>query len=203
MQASASSFFPWSISIHAPREGSDSMARTRSPPSRNFYPRSPRGERLAVQGVGDLEAGISIHAPREGSDRTPHAQPQQDGISIHAPREGSDGVVVIGRAKAWTISIHAPREGSDGFRRGSAVFGYISIHAPREGSDVDALCRRVYHVISIHAPREGSDGSQYRPAFAVSNFYPRSPRGERHAPTKQTDETKRYFYPRSPRGERP
>ena len=33
------------ISIHAPREGSDSW-RMRSPPgSRNFYPRSPRGER--------------------------------------------------------------------------------------------------------------------------------------------------------------
>ena len=33
------------ISIHAPREGSDSTARPLPMISHNFYPRSPRGER--------------------------------------------------------------------------------------------------------------------------------------------------------------
>ena len=79
----------------------------------NFYPRSPRGERLGIlqRDVGIL--GISIHAPREGSDwanttviaqlldfypRSPRGErlalclsvPHGHNISIHAPREGSD-----------------------------------------------------------------------------------------------------------------
>ena len=34
--------------------------------------------------------------------------------------------------------------------------------------------------ISIHAPREGSDGLALPVSTSTSNFYPRSPRGERH-----------------------
>ena len=57
------------ISIHAPREGSDTV----------------------FQRIAGNNGNISIHAPREGSDqegagRTSPAK----GISIHAPREGSD-----------------------------------------------------------------------------------------------------------------
>ena len=55
------------ISIHAPREGSDSL---------------PAGDcRMTT---------ISIHAPREGSDWTLVSTSPRYGISIHAPREGSD-----------------------------------------------------------------------------------------------------------------
>ena len=79
------------ISIHAPREGSDVLlsllkdaiieflstlpARGAtasrccpSPMTSYFYPRSPRGERLAVLAVFQRHDRISIHAPREGSD---------------------------------------------------------------------------------------------------------------------------------------
>ena len=36
-------------------------------------------------------------------------------------------------------------------------------------------------LISIHAPREGSDYQDWTPSGeAGKNFYPRSPRGERH-----------------------
>ena len=57
----------------------------------DFYPRSPRGERLAQTSMDSLRCSISIHAPREGSDQVE----LQDFwlvkvISIHAPREGSD-----------------------------------------------------------------------------------------------------------------
>ena len=57
-----------SISIHAPREGSD-----------------PQGGCLS----GPRER-ISIHAPREGSDGFPGHRAPGRLISIHAPREGSD-----------------------------------------------------------------------------------------------------------------
>ena len=38
-------------------------------------------------------------------------------------------------------------------------------------------------IISIHAPREGSDKGLSTSAVWPSNFYPRSPRGERPAET--------------------
>ena len=58
------------ISIHAPREGSDLEKRVMRP--------------LLI---------ISIHAPREGSDQPPPfgLDGVRQRISIHAPREGSDG----------------------------------------------------------------------------------------------------------------
>ena len=56
------------ISIHAPREGSDTQV----------------GENVTVTG------GISIHAPREGSDVYNVVTNKDKTISIHAPREGSD-----------------------------------------------------------------------------------------------------------------
>ena len=34
------------ISIHAPREGSDTIGCSTKTTSKHFYPRSPRGERL-------------------------------------------------------------------------------------------------------------------------------------------------------------
>ena len=80
-----------SISIHAPREGSDVVGygvphllghfNPRSPrgerPAQgvplhsilhHFNPRSPRGERLAPLRAALSAVSISIHAPREGSD---------------------------------------------------------------------------------------------------------------------------------------
>ena len=80
-----------SISIHAPREGSDKNAAGRSRTRPYFYPRSPRGERLLSPILPSLFIRISIHAPREGSDwHNDMAQIAQLMISIHAPREGSD-----------------------------------------------------------------------------------------------------------------
>ena len=56
------------ISIHAPREGSDPATGRQSGKLLYFYPRSPRGERRLLGGLGRQRHSISIHAPREGSD---------------------------------------------------------------------------------------------------------------------------------------
>ena len=56
------------ISIHAPREGSDRSVLPTVPSRSHFYPRSPRGERLAEVCQHRMIEVISIHAPREGSD---------------------------------------------------------------------------------------------------------------------------------------
>ena len=56
------------ISIHAPRTGSDPSMWTKTATSENFNPRSPHGERPAPLCDGVAVGGISIHAPRTGSD---------------------------------------------------------------------------------------------------------------------------------------
>src|SRR5699024_9523793 len=79
-----------SISIHAPREGSDCSMLSCLTVQDNFYPRSPRGERPHHLCDVLVHAGISIHAPREGSDVLPALRGEDTlHISIHAPREGS------------------------------------------------------------------------------------------------------------------
>ena len=146
-----------SISIHAPRTGSDVIA-----------------------GGEHVRSEISIHAPRTGSDGDTGRERAEFAISIHAPRTGSDGqrsaAVLVPR-----ISIHAPRTGSDVRRRPAPcrrwnfnprsphgerqiaekeadIAKRISIHAPRTGSDECGFATRLQRCfISIHAPRTGSD----------------------------------------------
>ena len=66
------------------------------PAAKHFYPRSPRGERHAIQGDLVVRAAlISIHAPREGSDALSVGLFSVCTISIHAPREGSDDGVIV------------------------------------------------------------------------------------------------------------
>ena len=80
-----------SISIHAPRTGSDIRLQFCPP-----------------------HIDISIHAPRTGSDgRVIRPAFYASIISIHAPRTGSDGAPYITNGRAFSISIHAPRTGSD------------------------------------------------------------------------------------------
>ena len=124
---------------------------------------------------------ISIHAPREGSDLITMFVVLDMTISIHAPREGSDECLPRPGREQKHFYPRSPRgERPKVFSKKSCVFK-ISIHAPREGSDrawVEA--GHCTFVISIHAPREGSDTARPTPSSATSNFYPRSPRGERH-----------------------
>ena len=80
------------ISIHAPREGSDSASDFERVSDILFQSTLPvRGAtgHGCVQNPGRRH--ISIHAPREGSDQALHLHGVNVGpISIHAPRDGSD-----------------------------------------------------------------------------------------------------------------
>ena len=169
----------------------------------DFYPRSPRGERLDRNMVLAYLRSISIHAPREGSDALPIVQ------------------TLFGNKFLSTL----PARGATDYRYHPNIVTGISIHAPREGSDCCRCCWRRQYPISIHAPREGSDLSLVHFLTSFLYFYPRSPRGERpllfgalfchkaisiHAPREGSDlslvhflTSFLYFYPRSPRGERP
>ena len=81
---------PMSISIHAPREGSDDERCTQTIEEFEFQSTLPaRGATVEVL-ADEATFVISIHAPREGSDAIQRRDFTQRGISIHAPREGSD-----------------------------------------------------------------------------------------------------------------
>ena len=168
------------ISIHAPRVGSDADLRHAEFPGLH----------------------ISIHAPRVGSDPPGWICMRATCISIHAPRVGSDPIRTCPLLLPGQISIHAPRVGSDNRNhwRGSFVTDFnprspcgerlavatrrlpgatISIHAPRVGSDWRLRCCGCTRTISIHAPRVGSDRLSPPWVAVLLNFNPRSPCGER------------------------
>ena len=191
------------ISIHAPREGSDVFAvgvpwigfqflstlpargATTQRTAKNrrpyhFYPRSPRGERRVDH---SYQQGLSHFYPRS---------PRGERPSVRTGYSGNTGFLST-----------LPARGATALCSPLYPVVSISIHAPREGSDLPHG-RLQYHrrAISIHAPREGSDHRQWQQCARRGHFYPRSPRGERPASTARQS-SRSNFYPRSPRGERP
>ena len=111
----------FSISIHAPRTGSDSQARRE-----------------------EARREISIHAPRTGSDRGGFLRRCLVTISIHAPRTGSDAGWTMTTTSTRNFNPRSPH----GERRGCAPAQgrqrAISIHAPRTGSDA-WMCWKAAH----------------------------------------------------------
>ena len=169
------------ISIHAPREGSDIILASGRPSEWIFLSTLPaRGATKAARRSVAWRARISIHAPREGSDqRLLLLDLGQVVISIHAPREGSDGQSSI-LAPQCGISIHAPREGSDKGSPRLYRYRQISIHAPREGSDSIWARASTWSVLFLSTlPARGATSMMGGIQWTSTNFYPRSPRGER------------------------
>ena len=186
------------ISIHAPREGSDSTTDFKSWRGGIFQSTLPvRGatyisflsvhqfgfqSTLPVRGATDGAEGgegsgnISIHAPREGSDPNGLKITTMLGFQSTLPVRGATPFVLLLCKPGCNISIHAPREGSDRHPYMAQDFQKISIHAPREGSDRKFFRQLVgLGAISIHAPREGSDPCSFLlwPAPFISIHAPR------------------------------
>ena len=83
-------------------------------------------------------------------------------------------------------------------------FFIISIHALLAESDLEEYSAvRVSITISIHALLAESDSGTKTIFAKISDFYPRSPCGERQQDEKRGNQSEHYFYPRSPCGERP
>ena len=124
-----------------------------------FYPRSPRGERPYDLVTSAWEEGISIHAPREGSDLAWQLRSLYTDIYFYprSPR-GERLVIVSAWGRSFSISIHAPREGSDppSARRPLPKTTFLST-LPARGATGQGWATRADINISIHAPREGSD----------------------------------------------
>ena len=192
-----------SISIHAPRTGSDAVQA------------SLRGKRL-----------ISIHAPRTGSDCPQRRFPRSLPISIHAPRTGSDPNPRIcqklredfnprsphGERRLWRmttifllqISIHAPRTGSD---RGSALrrrtLRVFQSTLPARGATRARTLTQITDLFQSTLPARGATRAPCESSADRSDFNPRSPHGERPPLLPAAMRCQIHFNPRSPHGERP
>ena len=170
---------------------------------------------------------ISIHAPLAGSDDT-----QLCGIVAGTvfqstlPSRGATKPAIGSGRIVFLISIHAPLAGSDE-TRSCTVTGTVKFQStlPSRGATLQAETEKKQRRISIHAPLAGSDHSEHYSVIqdeifqstlpsrgatsdilsgsaSLTDFNPRSPRGERLYLRQQSGRWY-YFNPRSPRGERP
>ena len=213
------------ISIHALLAESDAPCAGGVGGSRDFYPRSPCGERQLVQRHISEVGGISIHALLAESDRESEPALSQSSAFLSTLSLRRATTQHFSALHDILISIHALLAESDAVRKRQIIpIIQISIHALLAESDQQVAntgatkseflstlsLRRAtpqYQIffdtsgISIHALLAESDGSQPPCGHPTTDFYPRSPCGER-LPTDFFLCFLVYFYPRSPCGER-
>ena len=107
-------------------------------------------------------------------------------ISIHAPREGSDAGGYARQPDMIVFLSTLPARGATRWKPSLARWSpaFLSTLPARGATKICETCEGLIG-ISIHAPREGSDlRSQSSKHSLAINFYPRSPRGERHVMKK-------------------
>ena len=145
------------ISIHVPLAGSDKPLDPPAPPTRNFNPRSPCGERPDSHTVTASGSIFQSTFPLRGATFPVAVWRYAADISIHVPLAGSDIVHQFGFVDRL-ISIHSPLAGSDPRTRPSSTrTTYFNPRSPC-GERPDARKHVFEHVaISIHTPLAGSD----------------------------------------------
>ena len=146
---------------------------------RDFYPRSPCGERHGVAAVSQRNAGFLSTLPVRGAtQRRGHLR--QRGGDFYPRSPCGERQVAVGIALAHKPFLSTlPVRGATGDAMTVWAKAQTSIHAPREGSDKMCNLLDIDATISIHAPRAGSDPCRRGPAGGPADFYPRSPCGER------------------------
>ena len=169
-----------SISIHAPRVGSDGFVRVINLSPLNFNPRSPCGERLARQQRNGTFRSFQSTLPVWGATTSAWASDTTYTISIHAPRVGSDISRSPTTASNMPFQSTLPVWGATRslFRLQYTVRFQSTL--PVWGATALNLWMTGGKHISIHAPRVGSDMHQSSRRAVPRYFNPRSPCGERH-----------------------
>ena len=191
------------ISIHAPREGCDSLlvctrsacvpfqsthparGATRgwvwcSPRRRNFNPRTPRGVRRPEP--------QRLKPMSDFNPRTPRG--------VRPPTKG----IMLG---GFFISIHAPREGCDSRCPQPELpkTQFQSTHPSRGATRISTHCCVTCTFQSTH-PARGATRCSRGCLDTRSNFNPRTPRGVRPLFVSAFDQYDYDFNPRTPRGVR-
>ena len=169
-----------SISIHAPRVGSDRFCHVIPPLCGYFNPRSPCGER-------PISRRIAVQIIKFQST-----------------------LPVWGATILWVEFIISRSNFNPRSPCGERQFYYLRLKElaifqstlPVWGATLRLLRLLSKANISIHAPRVGSDTQFVSVRSIRQHFNPRSPCGERQQTLLQPFRPFRYFNPRSPCGER-
>ena len=146
------------ISIHAPREGGDSILCSFVSFQKNFNPRPPRGGRPRFPFRPCSRWNFNPRPPRGGRLQImlPVVAPLR--ISIHAPREGGDHTAQAGRKYLYhNFNPRPPRGGRRAVRLACALSGLFQSTPPVRGATGSFPSAYPKCKISIHAPREGGD----------------------------------------------
>ena len=168
------------ISIHAPREGSDTWGGLRPGLQDLFLSTLPaRGATQRRPSKARPRQFLST-LPARGATADQHGRRCRSRISIHAPREGSDSEEGGHLSMIAQISIHAPREGSD-LQRLEALKGngYFYPRSPRGERLLFSQRSSINLAFLSTLPARGATLASRWTYAPHKNFYPRSPRGER------------------------
>ena len=167
--------------------------------AKNFNPRSPHGERLAVRVNKTRKTMISIHAPRTGSDGIGQVAFAYCSFQSTLPARGATRHCYIIKVSSQFQST-LPARGATVGTGISSPDRLISIHAPRTGSDGDTSQPRRLGSISIHAPRTGSDHYLRSGRLYASRFQTTLPARGATPVLSGRVPFLIYFNPRSPHG---
>ena len=147
----------------------------------NFYPRPPRGGR---QISFSISSGISIFLSTPSARRATgfaSTATQKAEISIHALREEGDASITRSASGSVDFYPRPPRGGRLPARRKPSLRQrFLSTPSARRATDFVLDLIGDFN-ISIHALREEGDRFFVLRPRAITDFYPRPPRGGRHA----------------------
>ena len=153
---------------------------TASPTQNDFYPRSPCGERPAPAALSPSSALISIHALLAESDTDTIRKTQRPYvISIHALLAESDRHWQMGHSLARQfLSTLSLRRATSSLNADSGIRVFLSTLSLRRATGVFSLQTRDKEFLSTLSLRRAT---RKNPPMQLchSNFYPRSPCGER------------------------
>ena len=147
------------ISIHAPRTGSDFPGVLRNVAPCDFNPRSPHGERRLRSRTFSLP--MSNFNPR-----SPHGERRigclsnlvMGKISIHAPRTGSDERTTLQARRKGRFQSTLPARGATIYALYNRRYTLFQSTLPARGATCGKNAKNLRKIlISIHAPRTGSD----------------------------------------------
>ena len=146
------------ISIHALREEGDIRRWTMPSGQNDFYPRPPRGGRLAGLFADLLAVRISIHALREEGDGGAAGKDRRrDDFYPRPPRGGRLNYLCYNKGVKRFLSTPSARRATK-LLDSIDQLNEISIHALREEGDLFGPQETADHPgISIHALREEGD----------------------------------------------
>ena len=191
------------ISIHAPRAGSDLSPISPAPPPRYFNPRSPCGERRPSNIDRTISVLFQSTLPVRGATGLSAQIAGQFLFQSTLPVRGATG---FPSCRGFCVLNFNPRSPCGERLRwfASAIWPIIfQSTLPVRGATGHLCHNALPELISIHAPRAGSDGSGKDGGEDGTDFNPRSPCGERRAVPRGAGADLCDFNPRSPCGERP